>query len=88
MPRQVRIQYGGALYHVMARGDRREAIFFDDRDWKRWYWIALRLKMGARSTLSRATEPTGVGIAKSPGGEQEFLETKLANEGPLQETLS
>jgi putative transposase len=32
MPRQVRIQYNGAIYHVMARGDRREAIFFDDRD--------------------------------------------------------
>ena len=34
MPRQVRIQYPGALYHVMARGDRREAIFFDDEDRK------------------------------------------------------
>jgi putative transposase len=32
MPRQVRIEYAGALYHVMARGDRREAIVFDDED--------------------------------------------------------
>ena len=32
MPRQVRIQFAGALYHVMARGDRREAIFRDDDD--------------------------------------------------------
>jgi len=27
MPRQVRIEYEGALYHVMARGNRRNAIF-------------------------------------------------------------
>ena len=32
MPRQVRIQFAGAFYHVMARGDRREAIFRDDKD--------------------------------------------------------
>ena len=32
MPRQVRIEYEGATYHVMCRGDRREAIFADDHD--------------------------------------------------------
>ena len=32
MPRQVRIEYPGAKYHVMCRGDRREAIFEDDKD--------------------------------------------------------
>jgi REP element-mobilizing transposase RayT len=32
MPRPLRIQYPGAIYHVMSRGDRREAIFVDDRD--------------------------------------------------------
>jgi REP element-mobilizing transposase RayT len=32
MPRQVRIQFPGAVYHVMARGDRREDIFRDDID--------------------------------------------------------
>jgi hypothetical protein len=30
MPRPLRIQYAGARYHVMSRGDRREAIFYDD----------------------------------------------------------
>jgi putative transposase len=34
MPRQVRIQYPGALYHVMARGDRREEIYRDNEDRK------------------------------------------------------
>ena len=32
MARSVRIEYEGAYYHVMARGNRREAIFFDDDD--------------------------------------------------------
>lgn len=32
MPRPPRIEYEGALYHVMCRGDRREAIFKDDKD--------------------------------------------------------
>jgi putative transposase len=30
--RSIRIEYGGAFYHVMARGNRRERIFFDDED--------------------------------------------------------
>ena len=32
MPRQVRIQFEGAIYHVMCRGNRREDIFEDDTD--------------------------------------------------------
>ena len=32
MPRQVRVEYPGAFYHVMARGDRGESIFIDDKD--------------------------------------------------------
>jgi hypothetical protein len=27
MPREVRLEYPGAMYHVMSRGDRREDIF-------------------------------------------------------------
>jgi putative transposase len=36
MPRQVRIEYEGAIYHVMCRGDRQEAIFEDDEDRERF----------------------------------------------------
>lgn len=36
MPRQVRIEFEGAIYHVMCRGDRRESIFEDDEDRKRF----------------------------------------------------
>ena len=32
MPRQLRIQYPGAMYHVMCRGNRRQDIFLDDVD--------------------------------------------------------
>jgi putative transposase len=32
MPRSVRIEYEGAVYHVMSRGDHQEAIFLDEKD--------------------------------------------------------
>ena len=32
MPRKLRVEYEGAIYHVMNRGDRREPIFVDDQD--------------------------------------------------------
>lgn len=32
MPRKRRLEYPGAMYHVMSRGDRREDIFLDDVD--------------------------------------------------------
>jgi putative transposase len=34
MARKVRVEYPGAIYHVMSRGDRREPIFQDDTDRK------------------------------------------------------
>ena len=36
MPRALRIEYPGAIYHLMNRGDRREPIFRDDLDHKRF----------------------------------------------------
>ena len=32
MPRKLRLEYVGAIYHVMNRGDRREDIFLGDED--------------------------------------------------------
>ena len=32
MARKLRVEYEGAIYHVMNRGDHREAIFLDARD--------------------------------------------------------
>jgi putative transposase len=48
MARKVRIQYPGAMYHVMNRGDRREAIFGDDEDRQRLL-----------QTLTEACQKTG-----------------------------
>ena len=48
MARKVRIQYPGAIYHVMNRGDRREAIFEDDEDRERLL-----------QTLTEACQKTG-----------------------------
>lgn len=32
MPRKIRVEYPGAIYNIMSRGDRREDIFLDDVD--------------------------------------------------------
>jgi hypothetical protein len=54
MARKLRVEYEGAIYHVMNRGDRREPIFRDDKDrlllrqetTMTLKWIAHRLKLG------------------------------------------
>ncbi|MBC8096461.1 MAG: transposase [Akkermansiaceae bacterium] len=48
MPRKLRIEYEGAIYHVMNRGDRREAIFLVDSDRELFL-----------ETLGQACEKTG-----------------------------
>ena len=32
MPRKLRLEYEGGIYHLMNRGDRREPIFLNDQD--------------------------------------------------------
>ena len=34
--RKLRVEYAGAIYHLMNRGDRREPIFLDDADRQRF----------------------------------------------------
>jgi hypothetical protein len=36
VPRQLRIEYEGAIYHVLNRGERREPVFHDDFDRQRF----------------------------------------------------
>jgi hypothetical protein len=36
MARKLRVEYPGAIYHLMSRGDRRELIFLDDQDRERF----------------------------------------------------
>jgi len=47
MPRQPRIQYEGACYHVFHRGNRRERIYWDDADYARFE--AMMLEAADRS---------------------------------------
>jgi REP-associated tyrosine transposase len=37
MPRKARVEFEGAVYHVLDRSDRQEAILRDDRDRKRFF---------------------------------------------------
>jgi len=46
--RKLRLEYEGAIYHVMSCGDRREAIFRDDAD-----------RESFLETLGQACEKTG-----------------------------
>jgi len=48
MPPKLRLEYPGAIYHVMNRGDRREDIFRNDRD-----------RQGFLATLGEACTKTG-----------------------------
>ncbi len=48
MPRKLRVQYPGAIYHLINRGDRREPIFQDDGDRNRFL-----------ETLGQTCEKTG-----------------------------
>jgi len=48
MARKLRLEYEGAIYHVMSRGDRREPIFHDDRDREMFL-----------ETLAQAAQKTG-----------------------------
>ncbi len=69
MPRQVRIEYPGAIYHGMARGNRREAIVLDDEDrdrfrklledlvqqigWEVFAWVLMTNHLPCRRRLRR-----------------------------------
>ncbi len=44
MARPARIEYEGAFYHVMNRGNRREDIFFDDEDRNKFCEILGKVK--------------------------------------------
>lgn len=53
MARKLRIEFPGAIYHIMNRGDRREEIFRDDVD---------GLRISTRSDSDSESYRTGVPI--------------------------
>ena len=50
MPRQIRVEYAGAIYHVMSRGDRRDDIYLDDVD-RREFLKTMAEAFRSRSSL-------------------------------------
>jgi len=71
MARKLRVEYEGAIYHVMNRGDRREPIFQDDQDRERFL-----------ATLGEACAKTGWQIhalCLMPNHFHLVVETPLAN---------
>ena len=51
MPRLLRIEYPGAIYHVVSREDQREAFFLDEVD-----------RHGFLKTLAEARDQTGLPV--------------------------
>jgi hypothetical protein len=77
MARKLRVEYDGAVYHVMSRGNRRQAIFKDDADRERFLrkvtnnmkiklmvlWTAALLVVSSVSTRAQGyLVPNGVTI--------------------------
>jgi hypothetical protein len=54
MPRQMRSEYPGAIYHVLSRGDQREPIFLEEGD-----------RHDFLKTLGEACAKTGFGVHKA-----------------------
>ena len=50
MARKARVEFEGAVYHILDRGDRREAIFGDDADRERFSHV----RRGVRADGIRA----------------------------------
>jgi hypothetical protein len=72
MPRRLRIQYEGAVYHLMSRGDRREEIFRDDLDREDFLKTlgAACQKLGGRSTPNRRRRSSSQQGSKSSAGKK------------------
>jgi REP element-mobilizing transposase RayT len=68
MPRQVRIEYPGAIYHVMSRGNRRQNIYLDDVDRQDFLkTLAEACKRMVRSKLRRPTFFSRAIMARNQG---------------------
>jgi putative transposase len=71
VPRKIRLEYSGAVYHVMSRGDRREDIFYDDVD-----------RQDFLKTLAEACQKTGFQVhayCLMPNHFHAIIETPNAN---------
>ena len=70
MARLIRIEYAGATYHVMGRGNQGKAIYADEEDRRRWletvgeacektgWWIHAYVMMNNHFHLLLRSEPS------------------------------
>jgi hypothetical protein len=63
----MRIEYPGAIYHVLSRGDRRESIFLDDGDCHE------RVRMIEQSNANIWFDPFDELMANHPRGQTIYL---------------
>lgn len=81
MPRPLRIEYPGALYHILSRGDRREAILLDEFD-RHTFLRTLDeacQNLGAADLVQRLTERLGRTAHKHElGRERDETDTQRA----------
>jgi hypothetical protein len=79
VPRQVRREYAGAIYHVMNRGDRREEIVRDARK----VGLAARLRKDTTMSLKwiaqRLEMISWTNVSNLRGGKREQERLKAAN---------
>jgi hypothetical protein len=77
MARNLRLEYPRATYHVINRGDWREAIFEDDQDRERF-----------RATLGQACPKTGLAGAWPAAQSYLVVETPAGQSGSRNEVVS
>ena len=65
MARKIRMEYAGAVYHVMARGNQGRAVFADDLDRTLW--------LGEESGVTRAVR----WVKANPDAELKRLKAQL-----------
>ena len=60
VPRKMRVQYAGAIYHVMSRGDRRELGTSKSANGKLHVWMKAQAQPVAESSIVSAESKEAV----------------------------
>ena len=80
MPRQLRFEYAGAVYHVVNRGDRREEIFRDDPDHQRFPLLTEACGKTDLAVILGFDGVSCIGGRLSHGGERVHTYCLMSNE--------
>ena len=87
MARKARVEFEGAVYHVLDRGDRREAIFRDDADRERFLATlgeaCARMGWRVHAFVLMSNHDDSGATAPSPSGLRERSLSRLSFEARL-----